>query len=74
MKLEKLSINNAIESLNSTYRRLNSQRSVFPSDSALLKALYLSTFEAPKKWTSTLRNWGRIYGELQIIYENRFSE
>ena len=27
---------NAIESLNSTYRRLNSQRSVFPSDTALL--------------------------------------
>ena len=44
---------NAIESLNSIYRRLNSQRSVFPSDSALLKALYLSTFEATKKWTST---------------------
>mgnify|MGYP000547405464 FL=1 len=40
---------NAIESLNSTYRRLNQQRSVFPSDTALLKALYLATFEANKK-------------------------
>lgn len=30
---------NAIESLNSTYRRLNQQRSVFPSDTALLKTL-----------------------------------
>ena len=39
---------NAIESLNSTYRKLNRQRSVFPSDTALLKALYLSTFEAQK--------------------------
>ena len=27
------------------------QRSVFPSDIALLKALYLSTFETTKKWT-----------------------
>ena len=35
---------NAIESLNATYRKLNRQRSVFPSDGALLKALYLSTF------------------------------
>ena len=42
---------NAIESLNSQFRRLNAQRSVFPSDQALLKALYLSTFEATKKWT-----------------------
>lgn len=48
---------NAIESLNSTYRRLNRQRSVFPSDTALLKALYLATFEATKKWSLPLRNW-----------------
>ncbi|WP_143318349.1 IS256 family transposase [Clostridium sp. HBUAS56017] len=60
---------NAIESLNSTYRRLNRQRSVFPSDTALLKALYLATFEATKKWTLPLRNWGKVYGELSIMYE-----
>ena len=34
---------NAIESLNATYWKLNRQRNVFPSDTALLKALYLST-------------------------------
>lgn len=62
---------NAIESLNATYRRLNRQRSVFPSDTALLKALYLATFEATKRWTATLRNWGRVYGELSIMYEGR---
>lgn len=39
---------NAIESLNSSYRRLNRQRSVFPSSQSLLKALYLATFEATK--------------------------
>ncbi|GAA0772366.1 hypothetical protein GCM10008908_18460 [Clostridium subterminale] len=62
---------NAIESLNSTYRRLNSQRSVFPSDTSLLKSLYLATFEATKKWNLPLRNWGKVYGELSIILENR---
>ena len=62
---------NAIESLNATYRKLNRQRSVFPSDTALLKALYLSTFEATKKWTMPIRNWGMVYGELSIMYENR---
>jgi len=65
---------NAIESLNATYRKLNRQRSVFPSNQALLKALYLSTFEATKKWTMPLRNWGRVYGELQIMYEGRLPE
>ena len=62
---------NAIESLNSTYRRLNRQRSVFPSDTALLKALYLSTFEATKKWSLPLRNWGKVYGELSIMFDGR---
>ena len=65
---------NAIESLNSTYRRLNSQRSVFPSDAALLKALYLSTFEATRKWTMPVRNWGKVYGELLVMYEGRLPE
>lgn len=62
---------NAIESLNSSYRRLNSQRSVFPSQQALLKALYLATFEATKKWTMPIRNWGRVRGELTIMYPDR---
>lgn len=65
---------NAIESLNATYRKLNRQRSVFPSDTALLKALYLATFEATKKWTLPLRNWGQVYGELSIMYEGRLPE
>ena len=62
---------NAIESLNSGYRRLNKQRSVFPSDTALLKALYLATHEIAKKWTVPLRNWGRVLGELEIMYPDR---
>ena len=65
---------NAIESLNSTYRKLNRQRSVFPSDTALLKALYLAIFEATKKWTTTIRDWGQVYGELSIMYEGRLPE
>lgn len=62
---------NAIESLNSGYRRLNKQRSVFPSDIALLKALYLATHEIAKKWTMPLRNWGKVLGELEIMYPDR---
>ena len=62
---------NAIESLNSCYRRLNKQRSVFPSDTALLKALYLSTSEITKKWTMPLRDWGKVLGELEIMYPDR---
>ncbi|KDE74032.1 transposase Mu, partial [Fusobacterium necrophorum BFTR-2] len=62
---------NAIESLNSTYKKLNRQRTVYPSDKALLKVLYLSTMEATKKWNQPLRNWGKVYGEFSIMYEGR---
>ena len=62
---------NAIESLNSCYRRLNKQRSVFPSSQALMKALYLGTFEIAKKWTMPIRNWGKVRGELEIMYPDR---
>ena len=65
---------NAIESLNSSYRRLNRQRSVFPSETALLKALALSTFEICKKWTAKLRDWSKVYGELNIMYGDRLGE
>ena len=59
------------KSLNSCYRRLNKQRSVFPSSQALMKALYLGTFEIAKKWTMSIRNWGKVRGELEIMYPDR---
>ena len=64
---------NAIESPNSSCR-LNRQRSVFPSSQALLKALYLATFEIVKKWTVPIRNWGKIRGEPAVMYPERMPE
>ena len=62
---------NAIESLNSQYRRINAGRPVFPSEDALRKALFLATRNITKKWTNKIRDWGQIYGELSIIFEGR---
>ena len=64
----------AIESLNPGYRKPNRQRSVFPDDTDLLKALYPATFEATKKWTMPIRNWAQVYWEPRIIYEGRLPE
>ena len=64
---------NAVESLNSSYKRLNRSRSVFPNETSLLKALYLATIEVTKKWTMPLRDWGKVRGELEIMYEDRFN-
>lgn len=62
---------NAIESLNSQYRRINAGRPVFPSEEALKKALFLATRKITKKWTTKIRDWGQIYGELSIVFEGR---
>ncbi len=64
---------NTIESLNSGYRRLNRGRSIFPDSKALQKALYLATHELTKKWTNVMRDWGRVYAELSIMYPDRLS-
>jgi len=65
---------NAIESLNSSYRRINRQRSVFPSPVALMKALYLATTQVTRKWTMPVKNWGGIISELSIMYPDRIPE
>lgn len=62
---------NAIESLNSQYRRINAARPVFPSEDALKKALYLATQNITKKWKNKIRDWGQIFCELSIIFEGR---
>lgn len=65
---------NAIESVNSSYKKLNRQRNVFPSPTALLKSLYLSAQQVTKKWTQPLRKWGSVYGEFSIMYEGRIPD
>lgn len=62
---------NAIESLNSSYRRLNRQHNVFPGNISLMKAMYLATQQITKKWTMPMRNWGQTYAEMRIMYPGR---
>lgn len=56
---------NAIESLNSTYKKLNRQRSIFPNDTALLKALYLATLQATKKMGAATEKLGKSIRGIQ---------
>ena len=62
---------NAVESVNSRLRSMNKKRSVFPNKVSLEKALYLAIERIVKKWTGAIRDWGQIYGELRIMYEDR---
>ena len=62
---------NAIESLNSTYKRINRNRNVFPTDMSLLKVLYLSTLKAEKKWSMRAKNWDLCLSQFKIAYPER---
>ena len=62
---------NAIESLNSSYRRANRNRVVFPTSMSLLKTLYLATKNIEKKWIVRHKNWDIILSQLSILYPER---
>ena len=57
---------NAIESLNSTYRKLNRQRSVFPGSTALLKALYLPRSRRRRSGPCPSATGGRSMGNCPL--------
>ncbi|GAB6075357.1 IS256 family transposase [Desulfurobacterium crinifex] len=63
---------NIIESVNSKFRKVTDGKRVFPSDMSVLKSLYLAALELEKKWNrSVIKDWGIIYGQLSIIFEER---
>lgn len=62
---------NAIESLNSSYRRINKNRVVFPTNMALLKTMYLATQGIEKKWTMRYKDWDLVLSQLRIAYPER---
>ena len=62
---------NAIESLNSAFRKFTKIRTIFPTDESLFKSLYLAQDKITSKWNVPYANWGIIYSSLQIIFEGR---
>ena len=62
---------NPIESLNRQLRKYTKTKSLYPTDEALMKSVYLSLKEATKKWTGRISDWGEIYSQLSIYFEGR---
>ena len=61
---------NVIENLNRQYRKATKSKSVFPSDTALLKMLYLVSMNAKERWTARYKNWDKVLNQLLIFYPN----
>lgn len=62
---------NIIESFNASLRKFTKNKKVFPTDDAALKSIYLAAQQIRKKWKKTRYNWGQIYNQLFIYFENR---
>jgi transposase-like protein len=62
---------NPIESLNSRVRKTVKGKSVFPTETALFKALYLAVHEAGKRWTTRTRNWPEFMAQLSVYYQEK---
>ena len=62
---------NAIESLNSSLRKVIKNKRVFPSDDAALKQLYLALKNISKKWTMPIQNWKEAMNRFSIMFEDR---
>ena len=64
---------NIIEGLNRQYRKVTKTKSVFPSDTALEKMLFLASRNVTKKWTQRYRNWDQVLNQLIILYDERLT-
>lgn len=64
---------NIIEALNRQYRKVTKNKSVFPSDTALEKILYLASGNILKKWTQRYRGWDQVLGQLIVLYDERLN-
>ncbi|WP_206922846.1 transposase, partial [Alicyclobacillus suci] len=62
---------NLIEGYHRQLRKVTKGKSMFPTDDSLVKMLYLATMEVTRKWTTRVHNWGEIFSQLAIHFEER---
>jgi len=62
---------NIIENLNRNIRKFTKNKTMFPDDDALRKAVYLALKEATYKWSATIYNWPLIANQLVILFPQR---
>ena len=64
---------NAIENFNRQLRKVTKSKTIFPTDDALFKILYLAMCDITEKWTGAGWNWGQTLDQLCIYFGDRIS-
>lgn len=65
---------NAIESLNSSFRKISRHRNLFPTIDSLFKLFYLSLKNISRKWTQTIPNWPSALSHFTIEFADRMPD
>jgi transposase-like protein len=64
---------NMIESYHRQLPKVTKGKSIFPTDEALPKMLYLATMDVTRKWTGCVQNWGQMLLQLSVFFPDRVS-
>ena len=62
---------NSIGNFNRQLRKVTKSKTIFPTDDALFKMLYLAMMDATKKWTGKAWDWGLTLDQLCIYFGDR---
>ncbi len=64
---------NAVEGFHRMLRKYTKTKTVYPTDDAVRKSVYLSIQEITRKWSMPVRDWGIIIGQLLVFFEGRLT-
>ena len=62
---------NAVEGFHRMLRKYTKTKTIYPTDDAVRKSVYLSIQEISRKWTMPIRDWGIIIGQLHLFFDDR---
>jgi putative transposase len=62
---------NPIEALNRQLRKVTKTRGAFPTDTSLMKLLWLAIERATRKWTYPIKHWDLVLQQLYILFDDR---
>lgn len=65
---------NALEGFNRQIRKYTKARTIFPTDEAVKKCIYLATMEIMEKWSQPTHNWGQVLAELTIKFPEQLKD
>ena len=64
---------NTVEGYHRQLRKVTKTKTVYPTDDALRKIIYLATLDITRKWTMPVANWGSCLAQLVIYFGDRMT-